>query len=229
MYMSLPRKIVASTSLVILIVASASVPAFAHNGAHDETESGSSSNSGSRTHAVVAESSDSSDDTKPDDSAKTDFQNRAKQRVEELKKAGQQKTKAARETACTSHKTGAEQRIQSISKNTAGFQTKLNNIFEKAKAYKTEKDLTVANYDSLVAAVDAAQAASATSQATLNSLKPTIDCTKDTNAQDVAAFRTAAQDARDKLKTYMQSLKELLKAIREAKQAVNTSTDGSTN
>lgn len=227
--MTLLKKLVASTSLVVLLTASASVTAFAHNSSDDKSETHSGTSRTVVTENKVTTRTASSDDTQPDDKVKADFQNRAKQRVEELKKAGQQKTKAARETACTSHKTGAEQRIQSISKNTAGFQTKLNNIFEKAKAYKTEKDLRVANYDSLVAAVDAAQAASATSQATLNSLKPTIDCTKDTNAQDVAAFRTATQDARDKLKTYMQSLKELLKAISEAKQAVNTSTDGSTN
>ncbi len=226
--MTTVKKLVASTSLVILVAASASVPAFAHSNSQDEDNSSSGSNRGHVTLTEQTSNTSSSDDTKPDDTVKTNFQNRAKQQIDDLKKTAKQKTQAARETSCTARKSGVDQRVSSIAKNTADFQAKLDSIFTKVQTYKTDKNLTVANYDSLVAAVNAAKAASATSQATLDSLKPTIDCTKDTNAQAVAAYRTAAQDSRDKLKAYMQSLKDLLKAVREAKQAASSNT-GSTN
>ncbi|TAH35876.1 hypothetical protein EYC59_01595 [Candidatus Saccharibacteria bacterium] len=232
--MAISKKIAAVLVLSVLATSAVSSPVLAHNGSHDEDEphTTTTSQTTSIEDKVKARAS-SSDDTQADDKLKADFQNRAKQQVEDLKKNAKQKTQAARQTACNERKNGAEQRITSISTNTARFQTKLDSIFTKVQAYKTDKNLTVENYDTLVAAVTSAQSASADSIAALKGLQPTIDCTKDTNAQNVAAFRTAAQDSRDKLKAYMKSLKELLKAVRDAKQSTQTQTktenEGSTN
>ncbi len=231
--MALSKKIAAVLALSVLATSAVSAPALAHNGSHDEDESSTTTSQATSVEDKVKARVSSSDDTQADDKLKADFQNRAKQQVEDLKKNAKQKTQAARETSCNERKNGAEQRITSVSNNTARLQTKLDTIFTKVQAYKTDKNLTVENYDTLVAAVTSAQSASANSIAALKSLQPTIDCTKDTNAQNIAAFRTAAQDSRDKLKTYMKSLKELLKAVRDAKQAAQaqtkTETEGSTN
>lgn len=225
--MKILKTVITSVSLVALLTVPASMTVYAHGGEADDDNSGSG-----RTKTVLATESTtttSSDDTKVEDSVKTELKNRGKQQVDELRKKGQQKSQAARETACNSSKKGAQQRISAISANTARFQTKLDTIFTKAQAYVTDKNLTVENYDALVAAVKTAQTTSAESVAALKALQPTIDCTQTTNAENVAAFRTAAHDTRDKLKAYMKSLKELLKAVRDAKHAAHTTTNTNTN
>jgi hypothetical protein len=224
-------KIIKQTAYVIsassLLVGLTATPVFAQNG---ERHTGADDVAASTATTISAPTDDhgnasrTPDETQPDDTAKAQFKQDAQKKIADLRKTAKAETQAAREDSCNAHKKGAEQRISSISANVTRFQSKLDTILTKTQDYVTTNNVTVTNYDALVAAAKSAQTASATSIATLKDLKPSIDCTQTTNAENVASFRTAAQDSRDKLKTYMRSLKDLLKAVREAKQSATSTT-----
>lgn len=219
--------VVSASSLLIGLVAT---PVFAHNGVdHSSDDSGNSSgstSSGRGSTNDVKSVHEANEHAAGDDNAKAAFQSQAQQQIAELKSKIQQRSAEARQKSCDANKKGAETRISAISTNVSRFQNKLDSTFTKTQSYVTSKNLTVANYDALTAAVREAQNASAESIATLTNLKPTIDCSQSTNAENIAAYRSAAQDTRDKLKAYVGSLKDLLKAVRDAKQS---NAEGSAN
>ncbi|MEK7594594.1 MAG: hypothetical protein AAB436_03090 [Patescibacteria group bacterium] len=131
------------------------------------------------------------------------------------------KSSAERQKKCENHKHGLNTKFSKISTNSQKIQDRIDNIFTKAKAYQQAKNLQPENYDNLVAAATSAQAASQASITTLKSLTPTIDCTGTNTAADVAAYKAAATDTRDKLKAYRSAVKDVLKALQIAKKPVN--------
>ena len=96
--------------------------------------------------------------------------------------------------------------------------SRIDDVYVKALAYQKDKDITVENLDTLVAAADSAKSKAQMSVDALTGLKPTIQCTSDTVATDVATFKAAAEQARTDLKTYRASVKAILTALKGAKE-----------
>jgi len=59
----------------------------------------------------------------------------------------------------------------------------------------------------------------------LKGVTPTLDCNNASVASDVATFKTAASDTRDKLKAYRDAVKAVLQALEAVKPA--TTNEGS--
>lgn len=157
-----------------------------------------------------------------DDSVNSQLKQKGEERIAELReknKAFRTRTADDRKKFCESHKQGLTTKFAKITGNSEKIQTRIDGIFAKAQAYKQAKNLTPDNYDALVAAATSAQAASSTSIATLKTLTPTLDCASSTNAADISAFKSAAEDTRDKLKGYRAAVKNVLKALQIAKPA----------
>ncbi|MEK7599893.1 MAG: hypothetical protein AAB462_02575 [Patescibacteria group bacterium] len=157
-----------------------------------------------------------------DGSVHSQLKQKGEERISELReknKAFRTRTAEDRKKFCESHKKGLTTKFANITTNSDKIQTRIDGIFAKAQAYQKAKNLTPDNYDALVAAATSAQAASSTSIATLKTLTPTLDCASSTNAADISAFKSAAEDTRDKLKGYRASVKNVLKALQIAKPA----------
>jgi hypothetical protein len=93
----------------------------------------------------------------------------------------------------------------------------------KQKTAEQKQKLCVAHKKGLDTAAQTAQTASADSITNLKSVKPSIDCNNTSVASDVANFKTAAKDTRDKLKSYRDSVRALLHALATAKHDAKTS------
>ncbi|MEK7059572.1 MAG: hypothetical protein AAB971_02340 [Patescibacteria group bacterium] len=189
-------------------------------------------------HAIQdANSSDTSSDqtaktesTTSDTAAKKNMYNAELRKKAEAELAAKRqkhegaKSKEERHKRCESHKQGLTTKFSRISANSQKIKDHIDSVFTKAQAYQQAKNLHPDNYDALVATATNAQAAAATSITTLKNLTPTIDCNNESTASDVAAFKMAAADARDKLKAYRTAVKDVLKALQSARKST---TEGS--
>lgn len=162
-----------------------------------------------------------------DDTTETDVHKRG-QEIAEKMRAQHQETRTAEQKhkTCEAHKQGLTKKFERITANSEKIKKHIDDIFAKAQTFQQENNLPVSNYNDLVTAAMTAQTAAAESITTLKEVEPTVDCNSTSVASDVATFKAAAQDTRDKLKAYRTSVKNILQALHKAKTA-DESSEGS--
>ena len=174
------------------------------------------------------ETTDSQETQKTEDTNKTEAHNLLK----DLRTAHKEHTAEQRKKNCTAAKDGLEKKLSNLGKNAAKYKTRVDNVFTKAQNYQKNNNVTVDNWDALVTAATDAQTKAAASVAALQSLDVNLDCSASNVADNVATFRTAAKQARDDLKSYKMAVKDLVKALIDAKgttsspNASSNSTEG---
>lgn len=124
-----------------------------------------------------------------------------------------------RQKVCEAHKHSLTTHFGGITTNAQKAQDRIDSIYSKALAYRTAHNLQPTNFASLVATATSAKATSADSVAGLKTAAPTIDCTSDTVATDVASFKTATATTRDNLKAYRAAVKAVLQSLETVKPA----------
>lgn len=137
--------------------------------------------------------------------------------LDDLRKGRSERSQEQRQKSCQSRKQGLETKLENLSKNAQKHQSRIDEILEKAVAYKNNKNLEVRDFDSLLATATAAQTQAKTSVTALLALKPSVDCNRDSVASDVAAFKAAAAQTRTDLKSYRTAVKALLSAVQITK------------
>lgn len=221
------------TSLLILLTAvvlTASAPVFAHNGVHHEDSNTSSSSDSGNVHSssqstTVTNTGERGTETGAEHTSEVEIHHsnmaelkqKAQTDLQNRKSNGKNLTDAQRKKVCEAHKQGLNTRSDRIVDNSQRIQKRIDGVLQKAIDYKANKNLAPADWDSLLASAQSAQAASSSSITTLQSVKPTVDCNNTSTASDVATFKAAAAETRDNLKAYRNSVKAVLKALAEVK------------
>lgn len=169
------------------------------------------------------------DDAKPDDGSQTELRKRGVNLADDMRKQQKTSTKTAevRKKQCEAHKQGLINKFSRITANSQKIKTHIDSVLTKTQAYQQANGVAVADYESLVAAAETAKAAAADSIVALQAVTPTLDCNNTSTASDVATFKAATQDTRDKLKAYRTAVKTILKTLHQAKPATNENTEGS--
>jgi hypothetical protein len=88
-------------------------------------------------------------------------------------------------------------------------------IAKRVQKFYTEKNLTVANYDELVAAVDAAKAKTEADLSTFKNLDG-FDCSSDDPKGELEEFKMAIESMRQSLKDYRTSVRSLIVGVKTA-------------
>jgi chromosome segregation ATPase len=145
------------------------------------------------------------------------FRVRGQELLMQLKKDRQEKTQQQRQESCQAHQRGLQTKIDKLAAAVQQHKTRIDGVLAKVTAYQQAHNLNVGNYETLVTSATAAQATAASSVAAFDSLKPSVDCSSENIAPDVAAFRAAATQARSDLSEYRQAVKALLRAVQAAK------------
>jgi sRNA-binding protein len=180
-----------------------------------------------------------SEDNTTTDSAKTQIKNQANDLREQFKAQAQAnvaekkaqvvaKTQEQRQKACEARKANITKRMSKAVTQAEKHKATFDKIYNKVQAFKTKKDLTVENYDSLVTAADKAQSDAQASITALKDLDVSVDCTSETVAQSLASFQVAVKATRDSLKTYRESITDLIKAVKAAVPATSDSSQTET-
>lgn len=170
-------------------------------------------------------SSVSADDSTARKTSETEIHKR--ELLEKFKKTAQDKNKAQRENvkqrsaefrqkACEARKTSMINRLSNKVPSAEKHKTVFDNIFNRVKTFHDSENLNTPGYDELVAKVEAAQTETASQVAALKAIDISIDCTKADVADTLSTFREALSHTRDALKTYRESLVNLIKAVHES-------------
>lgn len=198
--------------------------AFAHNGtSHDGNDS-----------AVKTVSDDTTVSTQNTETEKQRFEtfkNQFEQRKQELQQQVQQKRAAVKEKLSTARKNVCDKRQVNINKiitNSNAQGTRNLAVFESIQArviqFATQKNLTVANYDALVADADAKRAAA---QAALDiSGQTTFSCDDTDPSSPGKVVSDLMHTKHDALKDYRTAIKNLIVAVKQA-AGDKTNTTGS--
>lgn len=152
------------------------------------------------------------------------FKTQARADIAAQKTHVKERTQEQRQKSCEARKTNLTTRMNNAVTHAQNHKAVFDKIYAKAKAFHDTKNLTTANYATLVANADQAQAAAAASITALQGLDVSVDCTSQTVADSVSAFQKAVKDTRDSLKAYRTSITELLKSLKASSDTTSDST-----
>jgi hypothetical protein len=138
-------------------------------------------------------------------------------------------TEAERQTACEARKTNLTNRMANAVSQAQKHKAVFDKIYTRVKTFHDTKQLNVADYDALVAKVDAAQADATASITALQQLDVSVDCTSQTVADSVSTFQQAVKNTRDSLKAYRASITDLITALKGASSSTDKPTNNQTN
>jgi len=130
----------------------------------------------------------------------------------------EQKLDDAKKKICENKKEGITNSMDKIGQTGKKHGDWLGSVTEKVKAFITKNNLTIDNYDTLVANIDNSKAAVDAAVQTLETYKGQFDCSADPKAVS-SDFQTAVDVLKSAMKTYKESLKSLLDATKTAATA----------
>jgi hypothetical protein len=224
--------VMAAAAVVGLFSMALAPVAMAHNG-RDAV-------SGSRDDvATTTSSEDLSGSSKPD-KAKVqervlELKTKAKSNLAERRAGKEALTAERRQKVCEQRKVSINNKVTAFSKSADNILTRFDAVYTRVKDFKTEKKADVANYDELIAAADAKQAAATEAVAALKETSTEFDCTTTDPAQTLATIKAATVDARTALKEYRTSIKNIVVALAQVqknstdKQSTGDNTGDNTN
>ena len=215
------------------VFALAAAPVAADSGSGDTSGSDSTSQS-SDTSSTDSTSSDtqtteteSTTETQDVKDAVERFRQDAKDELKQMREQEHSSlTEHGRQLACEKRQASINNRISNYADAAQRHLGVFTDIFTKVKSFYATKNLSVSNYDTLVAAVTAKQTAAQTAVDALKALDVKIDCTQTDPAQTLAAVKSAVSDARTALQAYRTSIKDLIVAISSALDQQTQSTGG---
>lgn len=224
MKQTLKRTIVASAALLLLVTPSI---ASAHDGIDDGHDEDSVTTSTSPSPRPTTE-------TKKVNRLETELrgklQEKAKEREAVKEQENEQEKEKLHERLEADKKKVCEKHVGTITRVMTAMNSRRQNAFDRitkvseaVQAFYVKKELSVANYDDLVAQVNAAKSvaqAATTAQTTI----PSVNCDGDHPRADIADFKEKRSASIDAMKAYRDAVKALVKAVREAASQVSEGT-----
>ena len=224
-------------AIAVLMLSVSTVPVFAHDGDGSSSGSGSTTTSGSHdgteTETETETEAEIHDSPEVKQGATTLLQKHksdAATEVADLKKEKKSGHSAADlQELCTAHKDKLTAKAKRFAQDAAHHEATFDTMFTKVQTFHDTKQLTVADYDTLMAAVKAKQTVSASDVVALQTLsEQTIDCTgQDAAALYVSQLKASVTTAKTDLKAYRSALVDFIKAVRSAAGTAKSSTDDS--
>lgn len=148
----------------------------------------------------------------------------AKAKAAEMREGKQEKTAEKLQKVCENREKAVNNKLKAFNNAADKHLTRLNGVFDKLQSFQAEQQRDVANYDELVATANEKKQAATDAVTALKELAVDIDCTSTDPASSLGAVKTAAKDAREALKEYRKSLKDIVVALAQADKTTETDT-----
>lgn len=152
-----------------------------------------------------------------------------KERVEAHKQTAkdnrQEKLDAAKQRICEVRKKQIQNIMTRTTRRAENHIEVFTSISGRVQAFYVRKGKTLANYDQLVAAVNAAKTDAETEVAALKSLD-TFSCTSDNPKGDAEAFKSAVKSVNEKLKAYRTAVKNLIVGVKSVQGTTSSQKEG---
>lgn len=142
-----------------------------------------------------------------------DIREKAKVKVTEERKTKTERTQEQRQKACEKRAANVNRKMINYTRHAEKHLATFDKIYDRVQDFKETKKLDAANYDELVAAADAKQAAAVAAVEALGEVSTEIDCTSEDPAAAVAAVKEAVLETRTALKDYRTAIKDVIKSL----------------
>lgn len=225
MKQTLKRTIIASAAVILLVMPSiASAHEGKHSGHNEDVATTSESPSASpRPSAEVRKVN------KLETELRSKLQEQAKEREAVREQSSEQKKEDLRERLDANKKKLCKNRINTITRVMTAMNNRRQNAFDRitkvsdaVQAFYTKKELSVANYDDLVAQVNAAKSV-AQSTTSAQTAVPPVNCDGEQPRADIADFKEKRSASIDAVKAYRDAVKALVKAVKTAAETTKVS------
>ena len=202
----LKQTLVTSVAAILLLPVAVS----AHEG-HNHTEEGSAPRT-----ATSQESNKSAERFKQmiEQQRQTAKEKLESVKAEEIK----QKLNNVKREICSKHIVQINSVMKNMNERRQKTFDRITEVYESVKTFSMNKKLSNADYESLAANVEAAKAEAADSM-TAQQATPVIDCSSGQPKADIAGFKAKRSSSIDAMQTYRQSVKELIKSVKETAKA----------
>lgn len=157
------------------------------------------------------------------------YRQMAQSYVQAAKLNHQTQSQTHRQAACEARKAAISTRMTDAVSFATTHKAVFDKIYQRIQTFYTTKKLNVSNYDSLKSAVDTAQSNAQAQIEALKTLDVNIDCSSQTVASSVSAFKQAVQSARDSLKAYRAALVNLINSLKGASTGTSAAGGSDTN
>ena len=148
-------------------------------------------------------------------------------RSEVRKEIAREKLDDTRKAKCESHQSEVNTAMEDVIQRSKNHFDRITSIYTMTTKFYVEKGLSVNNYQTLVANVEAAKVVAGTADNELTGV-PQFSCTSDGPKADIQAFRNKRLDKVDAFGAYRDAVKTLVKAVRDAAQSTTSTTTGGT-
>lgn len=162
----------------------------------------------------------STDDKKSDSSKRSELKERLEQKQAERKHAAQTRLDAAKLKVCEARKTKIAAIMKRAVTRAENHVAVFDKIATRVKEFYAKKGNTLANYDELVAAVDAAKAKTVADIETLKTLDD-LNCSSEDPKGNAEDFKTALHTVTEDLKAYRTAVKNLIVGVKSAQGGGN--------
>lgn len=188
-------------------------PAYGRDGSDDtmaeatetETEHATSTASGSSSSGSLTEAQRQERATRIENE---------REKLVEAKKKAESKVLNAKQKVCTNRETEIKNVLTQVSTRATNHIAVLNKIADRTKEFYVTKGKTLANYDQLVADVDAKKAAAEQSVTNLKAIAEVFTCNVDNPQASIQAVRDALHAKRDAMQAYRESVKNLIVGVK---------------
>lgn len=147
------------------------------------------------------------------------LQEEAKKRVEAAKQRAEERSGKLADTKlriCKNRESNVNNLMDRITTRGEKQLELIDKIVERTQKYKTDKNLTVANYDTLLAAANAKKVAAQAAAEAVEAGKVAFKCDGTDPKGNAAVFKQLMQGQVEAIKAYRSSAIELLKAVKQS-------------
>lgn len=196
----------AFAGVVLAVALLVSVPVFAQDGVHQ----------GQMYHSIRQAQKEGGEQAKEE----------AKTRAETIRTKGEERRIEIKQQVCERREEALRRAMPNLANGAASVKGSFDTVYERVEGFYTEKQLTVKNYDKLVANVDGAQSEAAAALKTIETFKFELDCENPAVGEQMASYRESILDAREALVMYRAELLELISAMRAEAATQNDTNSG---
>ncbi|MFY9228103.1 MAG: hypothetical protein WAO28_02140 [Candidatus Microsaccharimonas sp.] len=143
-------------------------------------------------------------------------------KIEERRDVAREKLDAKKKSICESREGSVNRAITNVFDRSQNHYDRITKVYDLTVAFYDEKNLTISNYDELVANVVTTKAVAETALTELKNT-PKLSCDSDGPKADIQAFRNKRLDKVEAFGAYRDAVKAFVKAVRAA--AVTTETE----
>jgi hypothetical protein len=224
-------------SLASIVVLAAAPVAYASHGSDDGSDDSTSTSQ--QTDDQSGDTSQEDQATEVDDNGGANetevhhqallFRQMGMEKMQQARENHSTLKAAKRQKVCEHIQNAVNHKLKAFDNHASTYLTRLNSVFTKLQAYQTKNNLPVSNYTDLVSAATTAQNNATVSVDALNSLGSTLDCSSSDPGAMLSGVKEGAASARDALKAYRTSLKNIVVALAHAQSDSSNSTSTEDN